>query len=167
MESPNKGEGGPFELGESKVPPEKEEAEKKEGLSGLFAGLRGIGIGKVQKEVGAQISSMAQDWGEKFKELKGRLPEIKTPEIIKNLKDKKILGVSVVGFLSGAASTAALRFAVRTTLCGGAGIAIGAVTGAITGGTIEGIRFYRRELERVKKEGPASKEKLQSIAEEI
>ncbi|MDP3762539.1 MAG: hypothetical protein Q8Q97_00510, partial [bacterium] len=95
------------------------------------------------------------------------MPEIRTPEIIKNLKDKKFLGVSVVGFLSGAGSAAALRFAVRTALGGGAGIAIGAATGAITGGTIEGIRAYRRELERVKKEGPASKEKLQSIAEQI
>ena len=152
---------------QSNEPTAKSEKEKKWKFSKIFSGVKGIGVKKATEEIVRAIKEVPENLNPKYQEAKEQLAKIKNSEIIQKIKNQKVFGVSVVGFLAGAGSTTALKLGARAVLGGSGGLLIGAITGAFASGTLGGIRAYRKECERIKNEGPATKEKLQSIAEKI
>lgn len=134
----------------------------KERISDLFSPEVKVAGAKKAMEIFSESLKNAFEFGKD----KIRGVNVDPKEILSKFDKKKIFGTKAKNFLGGMAVGAVTRASVKWATGLAGGVFVGVASGAIAGGTWEGIKAYRAESKKIQ-ELFAKKEELYKRAEQI
>ncbi|OGF76396.1 hypothetical protein A3E62_03225 [Candidatus Giovannonibacteria bacterium RIFCSPHIGHO2_12_FULL_44_29] len=135
---------------------------KKEKISDAFSpDAKPVGAKKAAEILGSVLGQVFEANKEKFRGI-----NLNPKEILSKFDKKKLFGAKTKNFLGGMAVGAVTRASVKWATGLAGGVFVGAASGAIAGGTWEGIKAYRGETKK-HRELFARKEELYNKADAI